>query len=335
LLGFGVEMAKLVGIGALARALAVHENTIRNWSRTGKIPFTLTSGGQRRFDIAEVKKALGDKGGDSWNREFQLEGLEEDRIWNQLCADLSISPDEAAVDIATYAFTEMLNNAIDHSSGDSVYISFEKQSDRWIFSITDDGVGVLSRIQENFGLESPLESIGELTKGKRTSAPQAHTGEGIFFTSKMVDKFSLESQCIKWLCDNDKDDFAVLSSDVDSGTRVKFEVLTRPSLTSIGVFQEFTEEHEFTRSRPVIKLFEIGGDFVSRSEAKRLVGGLEKFKDVDLDFSRVKGIGQGFADQVFRVWQAVHPQTKLHVINATPEVEFMINRVKGARDGNL
>jgi hypothetical protein len=62
---------------------------------------------------------------------------------------------------------------------------------------------------------------------------------------------------------------------------------------------------------------------------------LEKFKDVDLDFTHVKGIGQGFADQVFRVWQAVHPETQLHVINATPEVEFMINRVKRARDGNL
>lgn len=328
-------MAKLVGIGALARALAVHENTIRNWSRTGKIPFTLTSGGQRRFDIAEVKKTLGAEAGDSWNREFQLVGLEEDRVWSQLTADLSISSDEPAVDIALYSFTEMLNNAIDHSSGDSVHITFEKRSDRWIFSIIDDGVGVFSRIQENFGLESPLESIGELTKGKRTSAPQAHTGEGIFFTSKMVDKFTLESQCIKWLCDNDKDDFAVLPSDVDSGTRVTFEVLTEPRLTSIGVFQEFTEEHEFSRSRPVIKLFEIGKDFVSRSEAKRLLGGLEKFKDVDLDFTHVKGIGQGFADQVFRVWQAVHPETQLHVINATPEVEFMINRVKGARDGNL
>ncbi len=328
-------MAKLVGIGALARALAVHENTIRNWSRTGKIPFTLTSGGQRRFDIAEVKKTLGAEAGDSWNREFQLEGLEEDRVWSQLTADLSISSDEPAVDIALYSFTEMLNNAIDHSSGDSVHITFEKRSDRWIFSIIDDGVGVFSRIQENFGLESPLESIGELTKGKRTSAPQAHTGEGIFFTSKMVDKFTLESQSIKWLCDNDKDDFAVLPSDVDSGTRVIFEILTEPRLTSIGVFQEFTEEHEFSRSRPVIKLFEIGKDFVSRSEAKRLLGGLEKFKDVDLDFTHVKGIGQGFADQVFRVWQAVHPETELHIINTTPEVEFMINRVKGARDANL
>jgi len=328
-------MAKLVGIGALARALAVHENTIRNWSRTGKIPFTLTSGGQRRFDITEVKKALGDEANDSWNREFQLEGLEEDRVWSQLMADLSISSDEPAIDIALYSFTEMLNNAIDHSSGDSVHVSFEKRSNRWIFSIIDDGVGVFSRIQENFGLESPLESIGELTKGKRTSAPKAHTGEGIFFTSKMADKFTLESQCIKWLCDNDKDDFAVLPSDVDSGTRVTFEVLTEPRLTSIGVFQEFSEEHEFTKSRPVIKLFEIGENFVSRSEAKRLLGGLEKFKEVDLDFTRVKGIGQGFADQVFRVWQALHPQTRLHVINATPEVEFMIKRVKGVRDGNL
>lgn len=328
-------MAKLVGIGALAKALGVHENTIRNWSRAEKIPFVLTSGGQRRFDIAEVRKTLGAQAENSWSREFVLTGLEEDRVWGQLTAELSISSEAPAVDVALYAFTEMLNNAIDHSSGDSVHITFEKRVDRWIFSIIDDGVGVFSRIQETFGLESPLESLGELTKGKRTSAPQAHTGEGIFFTSKMVDKFTLESQCIKWVCDNSAEDFAVLSSEVDSGTRVTCEVLTAPMTTSLEIFQAFTESHEFSRSRPVIKLFEIGRDFVSRSEAKRLLGGLEKFKDVDLDFNRVEGIGQGFADQVFRVWQSVHPETRLHVINATPEVRFMIDRVSGAHDGNF
>lgn len=55
-----------------------------------------------------------------------------------------------------------------------------------------------------------------------------------------------------------------------------------------------------------MKLFEHGTQFVSRSEARRLMHGLKKFKKVTLDFRGVKGVGQGFADEVFRVWPAAH-----------------------------
>jgi anti-sigma regulatory factor (Ser/Thr protein kinase) len=328
-------MAKLVGIGALATSLDVHENTIRNWSRSGKIPFEVTPGGQRRFDIEQVRLALGVESSKSWSREFRILGLEEDRIWAQIVSESGLNSREPAVDIARYAFTEMLNNAIDHSRGSAVHIRFDVTEDFWTFEIVDDGIGVFARIQENFNLQNPLQAVGELSKGKRTSAPEAHTGEGIFFTSKMVARFSLESQCIKWSCDNLIDDFSILASDVDSGTRVRCEVLKSPQWSSLSIFERFTENYEFTKSRPVIKLFEVGTEFVSRSEAKRLVAGLEKFESVDLDFAKVKGIGQGFADQVFRVWQKLHPGTQFHVLNASPEVQFMIDRVNGGPHGNL
>jgi anti-sigma regulatory factor (Ser/Thr protein kinase) len=328
-------MGKLLGIGALAKALNLHENTIRNWSNSGKIPFELTPGGQRRFDLEKVRSALGRPALTTWSKIFSLAALEEDVVWGEIKSTFGITGKEPAADIAVYAFTEMLNNAIDHSLGAEAHITFTISDEMWSFEIIDDGVGVLGRIQEKFKLDSPLEAVGELTKGKRTTAPEAHTGEGIFFTSKMVAKFSIESQCIQWSCDNLIDDFSILASDVDSGTRVRCEVLTAPRWRALDIFERFSSNHEFTKSRPVIKLFELGTDFVSRSEAKRLVSGLENFKEVDLDFAKVKGIGQGFADQVFRVWQKAHPETRLHVINASAEVRFMIDRANGVADGNL
>lgn len=328
-------MGKLLGIGALAAALGLHENTIRNWTSAGKIPFELTPGGQRRFDLEKVQSAIGRPLLRSWSRELPLKDLSEDRVWSEIKTALGITGREAAADIAVYAFTEMLNNAIDHSDGSAVHIDFDITDERWTFEIVDDGVGVFARIQESFQLTDPLESIGELTKGKRTSAPDAHTGEGIFFTSKMVAEFSLESQCIRWSCDNTRDDFSILASDVDSGTRVRCEISRSPEWSSLDIFEKYSQNHEFSKSRPIIKLFEIGNDFVSRSEAKRLLSGLEKFKDVDLDFSKVSGIGQGFADQVFRVWQRIHPDTHLHVVNASKEVQFMIDHVIGGADGKL
>ena len=39
--------------------------------------------------------------------------------------------------------------------------------------------------------------------------------------------------------------------------------------------------------------------------------GLERFREVVLDFAGVDAIGQGFADEVFRVWARAHAGTRL------------------------
>jgi hypothetical protein len=93
------------------------------------------------------------------------------------------------------------------------------------------------------------------------------------------------------------------------------------------VFAEYTDGLDFSKSRTAIKLFTIGVRFVSRSEAKRLLHGLEKFREVVLDFSGVRGVGQGFADEVFRVWARAHPETKLTPVNMGEAVAFMVGRV--------
>ena len=51
--------------------------------------------------------------------------------------------------------------------------------------------------------------------------------------------------------------------------------------------------------------------FISRSEAHRLLTGFDRFRAVVLDFKGVEEIGQGFADETFRVWAAAHPLVKL------------------------
>ena len=72
--------------------------------------------------------------------------------------------------------------------------------------------------------------------------------------------------------------------------------------------------------------------YVSRSEAKRLCANLEEFREVLLDFSQVEGIGQGFADEVFRVFSRAHPETKLRVQNANSAVCVMLRHVGAGPD---
>jgi len=70
--------------------------------------------------------------------------------------------------------------------------------------------------------------------------------------------------------------------------------------------------------------------FISRSQARRVLTGLEKFKEITLDFSDVETIGQGFADEVFRVWKNNHPDIKINYQNTNENILFMIKRAKSA-----
>ncbi|MBL8718314.1 MAG: STAS-like domain-containing protein, partial [Myxococcales bacterium] len=83
---------------------------------------------------------------------------------------------------------------------------------------------------------------------------------------------------------------------------------------------------EFDRTRTIVRLFAYGTAFVSRSEAKRLVHGLERFREVVLDFAGVDAIGQGFADEVFRVWARAHAGTRLLPVDMNEGVGFMVRR---------
>jgi hypothetical protein len=81
----------------------------------------------------------------------------------------------------------------------------------------------------------------------------------------------------------------------------------------------------------VVRLFAIGTTFMSRSQARRLVHGLERFREVVLDFAGVELVGQGFADEVFRVWARDHPDVTLMPIDMCAPVAFMVERaIRGA-----
>lgn len=334
-------MSSLVGIGELASKVGLHINTLRKLADSGKIPSTRTAGGQRRFDISEVQRALRDRITSmpiqenftgvgtivkKLSKKYRIEGLDEAEVWKEFVGELNLDLKEPCANIAPYAFTEMLNNSIDHSLGLEVEIDFIESSQEWTFNIKDDGVGIFAKVAKNYGLANNLEAIGELSKGKRTTNPDAHTGEGIFFTSKAVDSFEIKANLIVWKIDNIRVDFAVGTSSLNRGTSVTCSIARKTDKKLLSIFKQFTKDHEFYASQPVIKLFETGLTFLSRSEARRLMTGLEEFSEIRLDFAKVELVGQGFTDEIFRVWSNYHPSIKLIPFHMNEAVEFMVNR---------
>ncbi len=224
-------------------------------------------------------------------KKLDLKGLKEHEVLDDIMrvSTLLKRIPENVRSVFNYSFSEMLNNAIDHSqstNGDITVV--EDDSHKLRFIVRDQGIGVFRNVMRERDLRSELEAIQDLLKGKTTTAPQAHSGEGIFFTSKVADVFVLDS----------------------------YEYRLRP------------EEPAFDKTEIQVKLYVMGTIYVSRSQARRVLTGLEKFKTIILDFSNVPTIGQAFADEIFRVFKAKYPNIEIKAINMNEAVNFMVLRAQ-------
>jgi len=329
----------LVKVAEVARELGLSPTRIRQLADADVIPSTRSPGGHRLFDLGAVRAAIVRRtlpedpltvatgAAPSWQHELTLLGLSEDIVWLRVAEDLDLDRESPAGKIMGYAFTEMLNNAIDHSASETATITWWVGTDQWSFEVRDYGVGAFPKLREGLHLASEFEAVQELSKGKRTTDSQRHTGEGIFFTSKAVDIFRMTSFGVRWTVDNLREDIALGLVPESDGTSVVCQVDPQTDRSLASVFHEFSRDFAFVRTRPAVKLFEIGTTFVSRSEARRLLDGLEAdFDTVEVDFVGVTDVGQGFVDELLRVWPAAHPRKTVIPINMNSAVQFMIER---------
>lgn len=258
--------------------------------------------------------------------------LSEDKVLEQLKKETGIflGLKKNVLGIIDYAFTEMLNNAIEHSQSKIIKIRMQIAKDIIRFEIADKGIGIFKHLIIHRRLKNELEAIGDLLKGKQTTKPGQHTGEGIFFTSKAADVLMIRSGNKQLLFNNLIPDVFIRDVKYFSGTKIIFNLSINSSRRLDRIFRAFTQgSFEFAKTQVVVRLYKLGKDYVSRSQARRILSGLDKFKVIILDFAGLETVGQAFADEVFRVWQHHHATIRLMVENANENVLFMINRAKG------
>src|SRR6185436_6463357 len=98
---------------------------------------------------------------------YRRKGLSEDDVWRQAeerVARLRELP-ENANRILHYALTEIVNNAIDHSSARWVEVRFPPASKSFAFEVVDDGVGIFDHVRRRLKLPNRLAALQELSKG--------------------------------------------------------------------------------------------------------------------------------------------------------------------------
>jgi len=279
---------------------------------------------------ALVKDGLVVSKGSTRNRIYRLKPLfkthvsiditdktEENQIWLEEVAPHFKDIRENVREICHHGFTEMMNNVIDHSGSKKADIYISRTALTISIRVRDYGIGIWRKLQERFKLADARHAILELAKGKLTTDPEKHTGEGIFFTSRMFDDFILQSDDLCYCCFQTQGEyvFDVKEETRIDGTAVLMDIHLNSETTAKEVFNKFTSEFDdvgFTRTQLSIQLAKYEGDhLVSRSQAKRILARLHEFKEVCLDFRGITHIGQAFADEIFRIFKKEHPKVRL------------------------
>ncbi len=273
-----------------------------------------------------------------WSASYKLpETREEHTVWrDHIQPRLSPLPDNA-MGIWSHGFTEMFNNAIDHSNGKMVSVKIKRTAVSTSMLLVDDGIGIFKKIMLEFGLDDERHAVLELSKGKLTTDPKKHTGEGIFFTSRMFDNFAILSGDTYFSHEfGEREDWLMETETHKPATAVHMKLNNHTSRTVEKVYSKFAasdDDFSFSRTVVPVRMAKFGDEFlVSRSQAKRMLARVHRFSVVVFDFRGVREIGQAFADEVFRVFANNHPEIQLEWIYANSAVKRMILRAISLKD---
>ena len=277
-----------------------------------------------------------------WHHAYPIAGgPPEDVVFRDDVVKVLGNLPQNVIDIWAYAFTEMFNNARDHSGGTRILVRIVKTAVTTEIGVMDNGIGIFRKIQREMNLLDERHAIFELSKGKLTTDPKNHTGQGIFFTSRLVDDFEILSGGVyhRHVFGKDEDWLLERENPDDDGTAVFMKLSNHTSRTPTKIFNQFTgdeaDDYGFNKTVVPVMLAQYGNDkLISRSQAKRVMARVELFKKVVLDFSGVPTIGQGFADEIFRVFVRDHPEVELVPINMNSEVKRMIIRARADASGS-
>jgi len=277
--------------------------------------------------------------GESRRRRIRLplSGLAEDDVWSRHIAPLLADVPANVRALCHHGATEMINNAIDHSAGAELTLIVDRSRRRIAIVIDDDGVGIFRKITRHLQLPDERLALLELAKGKFTSDPKHHSGEGVFFSSRMFDRFQIHSNELVFDHDTHLPLDLLDEAGIDrAGTTVTMLVALDSTRTPQEIYAKYSsgpEEFTFARTVVPVRMARIGEDeLVSRSQAKRLLERVDRFTVVEFDFSCISSIGQAFADEVFRVFAMAHPDVELIATHAATKVQQMVRRAEVARD---
>jgi anti-sigma regulatory factor (Ser/Thr protein kinase) len=264
-------------------------------------------------------------------RQYPLLGLQEDLPWRcdfAPCFDLPTGVRR----MAQHAFTELLNNAVEHSGGSSVTVSMRQTPLHLQLLVSDDGCGLFQRIAQSFDIQDPTLAMFELSKGKLTSLPERHSGHGLYFSARLADVFDVHANRAGFQFRGWDPGWHPTRAAPHQGTSVYLAIALETTRTLDSVLRAAGADSAdsadkgcaFERTRVPLRLLAEHGALASRADARRVAARLAQFKHAELDFSGISDVGHGFADEMFRVAARQQPGVVMEPVNMAARIDAII-----------
>lgn len=268
-------------------------------------------------------------------RTYALAQLQEDIAWSR---DFAPSLDVAThvARMAQHAFTELVNNAVDHSGGTRVVVSMRQTATQLQLLVSDDGQGLFDVVGAHFGIPDPTLAMLELAKGKLSSQPGRHSGRGLYFTARVADVIDVHAnasafQQRQW----QPDQWLPVRSACRGGTSVYVAICLDTERTLDAVMRRASLDGSgpgFDRTVVPLKLIAgAAGVLESRALARRVAARLASFRRAEVDFQGIADVGYAFADELFRVFGREQPALRLEALNMTPAVAVQVEEIRAAQ----
>ena len=316
----------------VVETFGISSNTVFRYIREMVAEGALIKTGNKKYTL----------GGEQTDFQYALadSSIDEQIIYNKDLAVFFAGLPENVRQIWDYAFMEMFNNVIEHSAGDTSFVRIIRNSLYTRMFICDNGIGIFKSISDYFQYAHTEDAVLSLFKGKLTTDPENHSGEGIFFTSQLMDIFAAVSSGQIFTRNNLSLVTELVNSPVSEtvsrvlsqpGTTVLMQLSNSSPRKASDIFDSYADDDfGFTKTVLPMKSIAAYGFPASRSHARRICAGIDRFKAVTLDFDGISAMGQGFAHEIFVVFQKKHPDIKIDYINACEDVEKMILHVKNS-----
>ena len=236
---------------------------------------------------------------------------------------------QSVCDMWSYAMSEMVNNVMDHSESEILNMIVFQDYLKTTVIIDDNGVGIFKKIKEHFNFSSLDDAICELFKGKLTTDDTRHSGEGIFFSSRIMDTFEIYSDGKHFSINRlDECELHDWQSAIDKkGTTLIMSLSNRSNKRLVDIFNLYSNvDGGFKKTViPLRCIFESAP--ISRSQAKRVCARLQNFSEVKIDFDGVEWVGQAFMHELFCVFQKEHTSIKILPVNMNDACRDMYSHV--------
>ncbi len=237
-----------------------------------------------------------------------------------------------------YCFEEIFSNGTSHSKGTNLTIRVIQKKLQTTINVIDDGIGIFNSIKKRHKLDNDEHAALLLSNSTFQKKSDIQERANIFLSSRMTSSFTIVSKRVVLTHQQDISwDWTLGRTQEETpGTFVNM-VITNDNLRSP---EEIIDEYKTSRKELLartcipVKLVDYCAQApFSRSQARRVLSRIDKFKIAILDFIGVEEIGPAFADQVFRVFSLEHPEIEVLYTNANKQVEAVIKMARENSSG--